>query len=67
MSICDIYETHIGTVTLETRVYEDGYIQATLIDEFGYEIDSHDGNVQDDDTAATRHMIEDHLLDQYIQ
>lgn len=62
MSICDIYETTIGRVTLETRVYEDGYIQATLLDEFGTEIDSHEGNVEDEDTATTRQRIEDHLL-----
>lgn len=65
MSICDTHERIIGNVTMETRVYEDGYIQATLIDEFGLEIDSMDGHAGDE-TGTTRRLIEGLLIDQNL-
>lgn len=64
--LCETYERTIGTVTLETRVYEDGYIQATLIDEFGLELASMDGNSGESDEFDTRGLIEDFLLDQHL-
>lgn len=66
--LCDIYETAIPgtTLTLETRQYEDGYICSTIIDEFGDEVDSLDGQASDGEGATTRAHIEDFLLDQYV-
>lgn len=66
MSICDITEKQIGTMTLETRVYEDGYVQVTIMDQFGFEMDSLDGNVDDEYGLATVGHLESELLDQYV-
>lgn len=56
------HETIIGRLTIETRVYEDGYIHATLLDEFGSEIASLDGHERN---GNTRGLIEDFLADQH--
>ena len=66
MSICDISEKTIGTLTLETRAYEDGYIQTTLMDEFGAEIASLDGHSRGGSEFDTKGLIEDYLLSQYL-
>lgn len=64
--LCDVFEEEIMGLTIETRVYEDGYVQSTLLDQFGNEIDSMDGNAQDGNVEKTRGIIEMYLIDQYI-
>lgn len=49
-------------MSIETTVYEDGYIHAILMDEFGMEMASMDGMERN---ANTRGLIEDLLHDQY--
>lgn len=66
MSICDIDTKTIGTMTLETRAYEDGYVQVTLLDEFGWEIASMDGNTRGSGGTDTAHIIECRLLEQHL-
>lgn len=65
MSICTSHERTIGNFTIETLVYEDGYILATMLDQFGEEIASLDGTAGDD-TAHTRSLIEGLLIDQHL-
>jgi len=61
-NLCETSERPIKgtTMTIETRVYEDGYVQVTIIDQLGLEVDSIDGN-----TRLVGHL-EDILLDRYI-
>lgn len=64
-NLCEVFETPIPetTMTIETRVYEDGYILAAVIDEFGSELNSLDGQER---YGHSRAVIEDYLLDQYV-
>lgn len=68
MSICDTYDTPIPNtnLTLESRVYEDGYFQVSLVDEFGYELDSLDGNARDGEVDSARVIAEERLVSQYF-
>ena len=66
MSICDIDTKTIGTLTLETRAYEDGHVQVSLLDEFGWEIASIDGNTGGSGGANTAHILESRLLEQHL-
>lgn len=62
MSICENYEKHIGNLTLEGSIYEDGYVLVVVIDEDGNELDSMDGTAHDADTDAVRAEIEEHMI-----
>lgn len=57
-----VHERRIGRLTIETHVYEDGYVHAALLDELGLEIASMDGHER---SGQTRSLIEDHLYDQH--
>lgn len=59
-----VSERQVGTLTLETQVYEDGYISVTLLDDFGAFIAELDGHVHSGQTAS---IIESYLLDQRAQ
>lgn len=64
-NLCETTQTNVPgtTLVIETHVYEDGYVLATIVDEFGAELDSLDGQER---AGQTRGLIEDYLLDQYI-
>lgn len=65
MSICENFERTIGTMTLETSIYEDGYVTVDLLDQFGEEIATMDGTADDGNTSEIRAHIESALLDQH--
>lgn len=67
MSICETTDKQVPgtTMTLERRVYEDGYYQVSLLNSEGVEIDSRDGTATTGQMDARIGLAEDILLSDY--